>query len=187
MFAAAAALAGGGAAQDDASYCVIDPESRAETCDTCPGCAGFPGARTRGECEETCVARRGKRYAIELFARTRGSHAPVTFACDDALEQAEGEWCCFQRGVDSAGRARYDVYCFDAGQPLAKLQSRYKRDGAGAAGSGRAAHVPRVGGGAERWEFFEESWAVASDSTRYNAFSLNVTIREHTEHAAAQQ
>jgi hypothetical protein len=131
--AAAVSAAAAAPANKKDTYCVLDTESGAPSCDTCEdgACDGWPGAQTRQECKRTCGASGspGKRYAITSIENGRGSHAPVTFSCDDAIEQSSGEFCCFRRA--NQPETAWRVNCFDAGQPLAKYDVRSRGSAVG--------------------------------------------------------
>eukprot|EP01052_Picozoa_sp_SAG31_P052324 SAG31_NODE_12864_length_910_cov_2.966708_1_plen_208_part_10 len=170
--AAVAAAAAAHPTNKKDTYCVLDTESGAPSCDTCEdgACDGWPGAQTHQECKRACGASGspGKRYAITSIENGRGSHAPVTLSCDDAIEQSSGEFCCFRRA--NQPETAWRVHCFDAGQPLAKYDVRR-------IGSGRSALLPFAGDrssetqSTQRWTFYEESFATyGGEGSRYNQF-----------------
>eukprot|EP01045_Picozoa_sp_COSAG04_P007885 COSAG04_NODE_423_length_14604_cov_8.047777_2_plen_188_part_00 len=170
---AATAAAEGPAADPRDTYCTLDVESGGAACETCAACEGWPGAQSRGECAEACGSGHRKRYVISSHENSRGSHNPIIFRCDDAIEQAEGEFCCFRSGDGVRGGPSWRVHCFDAGQPLARYEAR---TGGTVSGAGRNAFLPFDGKG---WRYFEESFQVGGGEM-YNSFGLNLTVEEYT-------
>ena len=172
--AAAAATAAGEEPSDPRdTYCVLD-ESGGAACQPCAACEGWPGAQTRGECAEACGSGHRKRYVISSHENSRGSHNPIIFRCDDAIEQAEGEFCCFRSGEGVRGGPSWRVHCFDAGHPLAVYEAR--TGDSVVSGAGRSAFLPFDGNG---WRYFEKSFQVGGGEM-YNSFGLNLTVEEYT-------
>lgn len=171
--AAAATAAGEGPASEPwDTYCVLDEESGGAACKPCAACEGWPGAQTRSECAEKCGSGHRKRYVISSHENSRASHNPITFRCDDAIEQTEGEFCCFHSSEGARRGPLWRVHCFDAGQPLARYEAR---TGDTVYGAGRNTFLPFDGKG---WRYFEESFQVGGGE-RYNIFGLNLTIEEY--------